>query len=167
MKFRTAENPLIVDWFGALGANPVVVSINEVFTALQQGVMDGVYTTITMMAQTKTYEVAKEITSLNNTLGMTFLVMNLDKFNSLTPEQQATMEEAGRAYIAAQREASMTETERVVAEMEATGAVYYSLNAEEVIPFREAVEPVYDKWRSQIGEAYFAETEEYIANWSK
>jgi len=167
MKFRTAENPLIVSWFGELGANPVVVAINEVFTALQQGVMDGVYTTITMMAQTKTYEIAKEITSLNNALGITFLVMNLETFNSLSPEQQATLEEAGRAYIQAQREASETETERVVAEMGDTGANFYSLSEAEMAPFREAVAPVYDVWRKQIGEEYFAETQAYIEAWNK
>jgi TRAP-type C4-dicarboxylate transport system substrate-binding protein len=164
-KIRTAENPLIVDWMGALNCNPTVVSISEVYTALQQGVIDGIYTTMTMMSQTKSYEVAKEITGTKNALGVAYLCMNLDKFNSMTPAQQETLLAAGKAFAAEQHRARAEEEERVIKEMTDEGASYKELTPEQIKPFYDAVKPVYDKWRVTIGEDYFADTEQYIADW--
>jgi TRAP-type C4-dicarboxylate transport system substrate-binding protein len=164
-KIRTAENPLIVDWMGALKCNPTVVSISEVYTALQQGVIDGIYTTMTMMSQTKSYEVAKEVTGTKNALGVAYLCMNLEKFNSMTPAQQETLIAAGKAFAEEQHRARAEEEDRVIKEMVDEGASYKELDLEQIKPFQEAVQPVYDKWRITIGEDFFSDTEQFIAEW--
>ncbi len=161
MKIRTGENPLIVDVFKTMGVRPVVVNFGELFTAFQQGVMDGLYTTTPLIHMTKTYEVAKELTQLNNVYCMAYLVMNLKKFNSLSKEQQAIIEKAGAAYAATTRKASDDETARVVGIMEKTGLKFHSLNAQEMEPFQKAMEPIYKTWRDKIGAEIFDETKSF------
>lgn len=161
MKIRVGENPLVVDTFKTFGARPVVVNFGELFTAFQQGVMDGLYTTTPLVHMTRTYEIAKELTQLNSGVVMAYLVMNLNKFNSLTKEQQAIIERAGAVYASGTRKASEDETTRTVGIMEKTGLKFHSLNAQEMEPFQKAMEPVYKTWRDKIGAEIFDETKAF------
>ncbi|OPY87175.1 MAG: C4-dicarboxylate-binding periplasmic protein precursor [Smithella sp. PtaU1.Bin162] len=162
MKIRTGENPLIVDVFKAMNVKPVVVNFGELFTAFQQGVMDGLYTTTPLVHMTKTYEVAKELTQLNNVYCMAYLVMNLKKFNSLSKEEQAALEKAGAAYTASLRKATEEQDRRVVQAMEKTGLKFYSLNAKEMEPFQKILEPIYKSWRDKIGAEIFDDTKAFV-----
>lgn len=156
MKLRVGENPIMLDTFKALKAQPVVVNFSEVFTALQQGVMDGIWTTTPLVHMIKTYEIAKEVSQLN-TYCSAIVVMNLDKFNSLSKEEQDALEKGGRAYSETTKRVSSEETERNVAAMKKTGVKYYSLTSEEVTRFQKLMNPVYRKWRKKIGSEIFDE----------
>jgi len=111
---------------------------------------------------TKTYEVAKELTQLNNVYVMAYLCMSLKKFNSLSKEQQAVLEKAGVAYTAATKKASDDETERTVAAMVKAGTKFYSLNQKEGEGFAKVLAPVYTTWREKVGTEIYDETKAFV-----
>ncbi|WP_342593716.1 TRAP transporter substrate-binding protein DctP [Pelomicrobium methylotrophicum] len=89
----------------SLGAAPVVLSVGEVYQALQRGTVDGAIGGLQGMVGLKHYEVAKYLMASNGVLG-TYVhgyVMNLKRFNSLSKEQQQiVMAAATEARNAAQ-----------------------------------------------------------------
>lgn len=74
----------------SLGASPVVLSVGEVYQALQRGTVDGAVGGLQGMVGLKHYEVAKYVMASNGVLG-TYIhgyVMNLKRFNALSKDQQ-------------------------------------------------------------------------------
>ncbi|MEW5708182.1 MAG: TRAP transporter substrate-binding protein DctP [Pseudomonadota bacterium] len=89
----------------SLGASPVVLSVGEVYQALQRGTVDGAVGGLQGMVGLKHYEVAKHVMVSNGVLG-TYIhgyVMNLKRFKSLSKEQQEIiLQAAAQARNAAQ-----------------------------------------------------------------
>jgi TRAP-type transport system periplasmic protein len=80
----------------ALDASPVVLSVGEVYQALQRGTVDGAIGGLQGMVGLKHYEVAKNAMASNGVLG-TYIhayVMNLKRFNALPKDQQALIMKA-------------------------------------------------------------------------
>jgi tripartite ATP-independent transporter DctP family solute receptor len=85
----------------ALGANPTPISFSELYLALQTGVVDGQDNPLPTVESAKFYEVQKSITITNHLVDSVWPCINLDKWNSLTAEQQDILlkgVEAGRKY---------------------------------------------------------------------
>ncbi len=94
MKMRS--NPSLQNTILALGGSPVTLAGGEVYTSLQKGVIDGAAWTLVGVKDFKWQEVAGYM--VRPTFGSIsmMITMNLDKYNSLTPEQRGWIDEAGR-----------------------------------------------------------------------
>ncbi len=88
MKIRTMENDVHLAAWKAFGANPTPMAFSEVFTAMQQGTIDGQENPLAIITGNKFYEVQKYISKTEHIYVPFCVVMNLDKFNSLTKNQQ-------------------------------------------------------------------------------
>lgn len=94
---RVPKNEIMIDTYKAWGINPTPMAWSETFTALQQGVVDGQdnpYLTINAM---KFYEVQKYITNIRYIFSLEPLIISESLFQSLDPEKQKIMIEAGQA----------------------------------------------------------------------
>ena len=81
----------------AWGATPVSMPVSEIYNAMQTGVIDGAMIDGTATRAFKLGEVAKYLTlGMKTTISPFFILMNRDAFDSLTPDQQAAIEAAGR-----------------------------------------------------------------------
>ena len=80
----------------ALGGNPVVLPGGEIYSALEKGVVDGAWWPAAGMLSMKHYEVAKY--RVRPTIGTSNepILINLDKWNKLSAEEQGILLEAGR-----------------------------------------------------------------------
>ena len=88
VKIRTPESPAFVAMFRAFNANPTPISMPEVYTSLQQGVVDameGTYETTYTFGIT---EVAKNCLETGHVYGEVSLVINKDAFNELPADLQ-------------------------------------------------------------------------------
>lgn len=95
---RVIQAPGFVEAYSALGANPVDMSGDEVYTALQQGVVDGSVNAPDLFMNFGHYEVAKYYNLTRMHYLPTSIVMSLDIWEQLSPEQQnAVMEAADEA----------------------------------------------------------------------
>ncbi len=98
MKIRTMTDPLLVDTMDALGAKGVAMGIGELYSAVQQGVLDGISTTAQFLYALKIYEVAKNYSDLRMHTGPAQLLMNLNFWNSLTTEEKKIVAAAAKTW---------------------------------------------------------------------
>lgn len=95
MKIRVPNNSLQVKGTAATGAVPTPMSLGEVYTALQQGTIDGLENPLTVLYNGAYQEVCKYLILDHHILDYTCWVCGTDFFNTLTPEQQQILIEAG------------------------------------------------------------------------
>src|SRR5207244_2227163 len=96
LKLRVQPAKVFADTINGLGASAVPMPWGEVIPAAQQGVIDGADLPIVNINALKAYEVAKYASMTYHNYGPTVLVMNLDIWRGLTPDQQKLFLEVGR-----------------------------------------------------------------------
>ncbi|HHV79543.1 MAG TPA: TRAP transporter substrate-binding protein [Firmicutes bacterium] len=94
LKLRVVPSNLIRNSVQALGANPNPMAYGEVYSALQTKVIDGEEINLTSIYSEKHYEVLKYVTLIGLWPFPAANVMNLDKFNSLSKEDQKILEDS-------------------------------------------------------------------------
>ena len=100
LKIRTMESAMHIAAFTALGANPTPMAWGEVYTALQQGTIDGQENPGIAIAGQKIYEVNKYLSITEHVYTPVELIMNLGKFNALSAgDQQILLECAQKAAV--------------------------------------------------------------------
>ena len=122
MKLRVSNDPVMNGLVEGLGATPTVVSFNELYSALQTGVVDGAEQPIANYASNAFPEVANNLILDGHTLGAVQVVITDNAWNNkLTANQQEAIMEAGR--LSQEFNASLSEEEenRVLDELKAEG----------------------------------------------
>ncbi len=84
----------------SIGANPTAMDYAEVYTGLQTGAIDAQDNPLPNDKLMKFYEVTNQIVLTGHNVGFGLLLINAKLFDSLTPEQQKTMQEAANAAFA-------------------------------------------------------------------
>ncbi|MDR1863891.1 MAG: C4-dicarboxylate TRAP transporter substrate-binding protein [Treponema sp.] len=95
LKLRVPANTIQVKGTEVMGANPTPLPLGEVYTALQQGVIDGVENPLSVLYGGKFHEVAKYLTLDGHIKLLTSWFCGTIFFNSLTPQQQKWLVDSG------------------------------------------------------------------------
>lgn len=103
MSIRVQEAPIWFALMKKLGASATPVSFNELYTALQQGMVDGQENPIASIYTSKFNEVQKYLSLDGHTYAAVSLLMNKDFFDSLDDEIKNAIEEAAKEAIPEQR----------------------------------------------------------------
>lgn len=149
MKFRTAETPLHVDIFKALGANPTPMPYGEIYSGLQNKVIDGLEMDLSAILMEKHYEVAKDVTLTKHFTWPAILMINMAKFNSLTSEDQKIIQDAAKEIIDENVKDIAAIEAKAVSDLTAKGVKMVELSDSELAPFIEATKAVEQKYSSQ------------------
>jgi TRAP-type transport system periplasmic protein len=150
MKIRTMENPIHMTAFEALGAAPTPMSFAELFTALQQGVVDAQENPIVVISVSKFSEVQDHLTLSGHLYSPAIIIMSQSRWDSLSEEQRGWVMEAAKA--------SVEVTRNRVTELEETGVDQLREAGMEVVTeidreaFEAAVQPAYEQYTSQFGD---------------
>lgn len=91
LRFRAYENKVYMGAWEALGANPIIISWGETYSALQQGTVDAATSTIGQLYGMKFTEVAPYVTRINEYSAEAILVCNADTWDKLSADQQAVI----------------------------------------------------------------------------
>ena len=94
LKIRVMESPVPVAMIKALGASPTPISVTELYTALQQNVVDGEENPPLVLTTYKLYEVQKYMTLNKHQLGTAAVIMNEKFYQRLPKEFQGVVNEA-------------------------------------------------------------------------
>lgn len=121
MKLRVSNDPVMNGLVEGLGAIPTVVSFNELYSALQTGVVDGAEQPIANYASNAFPEVANNLILDGHTLGAVQVVITDNAWNKLTANQQNAIMEAGKAAQEFNAGLSEDEENRVLEELKAEG----------------------------------------------
>lgn len=139
-KIRTMENPIHMKAWKEIGANPTPMAFSELFTAMQQGTVDGEENPIGIIYSNRFYEVQKYITLTQHVYTPYVVVMNPDKYDSLTDEQKEIVDRAMKEASEYQLECSAKGEMEGIKEMEAYGCEVNSLTDDQKKEFQKIME---------------------------
>lgn len=145
MKIRIMESPLLQAQYENWGATATPIPYSELYSALEQGTVDGEENPIQSIVLNNLQEVQSQIIQSYHG-SMTYILMaNLDWFNGLPEDVQAAIIEAEKYGREKSREAyAEKEAEYIEVVKNAEGVNYYELTPEEIAVFQESVQPVYE-----------------------
>jgi tripartite ATP-independent transporter DctP family solute receptor len=151
LKIRVPNMKMYIDLYKALGADPTSMSFSEVFTALQQGTIDGQENPLPVIMSSKLYEVQKYVSLWNYSYDPLVLGVNKKLFDSLDKQTQDIMKQTAVEAMEYQRKLNREENAKFVKELEAKGVTVTTLTPEQVKAFQDKVAPVYQKYENVIG----------------
>lgn len=148
IRHRTQESRVQVDTWTALGADASPMAWTEVFTALQQGVIDSQENPLATIYDVKFYEVQKYLNLTQHVYSPAPLMMGAQLFTSLSEADQAIVEEAAALAVPVQREASQKMEQELIGQLAELGM---TVTEPDLDAFREKVQPVIEKWKDTVG----------------
>ncbi|OZI56648.1 DctP family TRAP transporter solute-binding subunit [Bordetella genomosp. 4] len=168
LKLRVVGSPLYIDTFTALGANPAQMSWADAQPALASGAVDGQENPLSIYTGAKLYDVAqKYLTLWNYVADPLVFVVNREVWESWSEADRKIVREAaieaGKKEIAIARKGVTPEDPSLLKEIEGHGVTVTSLTEEQHKAFVAVTKPVYDKWKSRVGEDLVNMAEKAIA----
>lgn len=151
-KIRVAQNDLDIKSWNAMGAAPTPMAWGEVITSLSTGTIEALDHSLGVFNDFNIHEIAPYITITNHASSPFPIVCSLEWIESLDPADRALIEEAFTLACEQQREEERANEMEYIQRFKDEGATVEELTPEEVEVFKEAVQPVYDDLRSQIGD---------------
>ncbi|WP_158599084.1 TRAP transporter substrate-binding protein DctP [Planococcus salinus] len=104
LTLRAVENDVKQDWEVLVGANPTAMAFTEVFTSLQQGVIDGLGNPIPLFVANNFQEVTTHLSETDHFFQQGFMVMSPAFFDGLSEEHQNLVVESAIQATEDQRE---------------------------------------------------------------
>ncbi len=141
MKIRVPNNTIQIKGFEVLGATPTPMPLGEVYTALQQGTIDGLENPLPVLYNGKFHEVAKYLTLDGHIKNFTTLICGVEFFNSLTPEQQQILIDTGYEAGLYNNELQEKVAEETLEKFKAEGVEIIEVDVKE---FKEASKEFYN-----------------------
>lgn len=149
LKIRVQENELQIDAWKAYGADATPMAWTEVFTGLQQGVIDGHSNSLATIQTSKIYEVQSHVALLEDRFSPAPIAISKTSFDKLTPEQQEAVMEAAKHAQPIGRQANEDKVNEAAEFLEEQGITFTEPDKES---FKAVAESVYDKYAPQIGQ---------------
>lgn len=152
LKMRTVENDLYVDTYQSIGSDATPIAFPEVYTSLQQGVVDGMDVSYGVMHSTKMYEVQKNLSEVGIYYAAAPLIINQEKFESLPEDVQKVLVEKGKEFTEVQRQINHDMEVDQKKDLVDKGIKIVEKKDIEIDAFAKAVEPVYKKNKDRFGD---------------
>jgi tripartite ATP-independent transporter DctP family solute receptor len=144
LKIRVIGNPMFVDMANALGGNGVAMGYDQVFSALQTGVIDGAENNPPSFVFDNHYQAAKYFTLTEHLIVPEMLVFSRKTWDGLTKDDQELLRKSAREAQAEERVLWTAYEKQAMDKARASGVQI----VEEIghKPFQDAVKPVWDKY---------------------
>lgn len=151
LKIRLQPNQTHLDTFRALGANPVSMGIKEVYSGLQQGVIDGQENPYSVIATRRLDEVQKYLSDSRHFYDYIVIIANLDKFESLSDEEQQAVRDSMDVAVEWQRSKAAEEADAARQTLIDRGMEFTSLSDETREALRQETQGVVDELKNSLG----------------
>ena len=143
MKVRMMGNPIFVETMNAMGGNGVAMGFNELYSAMQTGVVDGAENNEPTVLAQNHYQVAKVYSLTGHLIIPEMFVFSKRTWETLTPQDQALVKKLSRETQLEQRQLWDEKTARATEELKAKGVQFVPADKE---AFFKATQPVRDKY---------------------
>jgi TRAP-type transport system periplasmic protein len=151
LKIRLQPNETHLATFRAIGANPVSMGISEVYSALQQGVLDGQENPYSIIESRSFDEVQSYLSDSGHFFDFISFVVNKRKFEALSKEHQAVLQEAAAEAVAWQRAQAAEEDEVARTTLIAAGMTFTPISPDVREELRARSSVVIDQLKERIG----------------
>jgi TRAP-type transport system periplasmic protein len=139
-KIRVPDVPMFIKDWEACGTSPTPIAFGEVFSALQQGVIDGQENPLALIHSAKFYEVQKYVNRTAHVLQSIFVVIGEEKFKSLSDKNQQAVLEAALEMQGYERALFLAAEKELEDELKAYGVEF--VDDVDIEGFKKAVENV-------------------------
>ena len=152
-KFRIMSSKVLEEQFLAVGANPQMMPFSEVYSGLQQGVIDAAENPISNIYTKKFHEVQKNLTISNHGYLGYLVVMSKTFWKSLPADLQANVKQAMKEATAKERELAAqlndSQFDKIKEYAKSTGKLnIHYMTSEQTQAWKKAVSPIYSKFYS-------------------
>ena len=146
LQIRINNSQMQLNLFKALGADPLNMNFPEVFTALQQGSIDGQETPIDVTYSSNIHEVSKYLSVWNYMYDAFILGINKKTFEGFSPELQEIIVQTAAEACEYQRNLIRTNEEKQLEEIEASGVKVTKYEDMDIAAFKDAAEVIYTEY---------------------
>ncbi|MBX2805480.1 MAG: TRAP transporter substrate-binding protein [Hyphomicrobiales bacterium] len=161
VKIRVPEGEVFVETFKAMGANPVVISFGELYSALQLGTADAQENPPAHILTKKFYEVQAYTSKTAHIYLGSPLIMNEDKLNSIPEEHRKVLLDTATEMAALHLKMVNDLEAEQWAELERLGN---KINDVDTAPFKAALAPVIDQFKQKLDAEIIEEIQTTLAN---
>ncbi len=141
LKIRVQQSPIAMQLVEAMGASPTPIAWGELYTSLQQGVVDGAENNPPSLYTSKHYEICKYYSLDEHTMPPDILLISTRTWGQLSEEQQKILQEAVDESVTEQRRLWAEFEKKSMDEVKAAGV---KIITPDKGPFRESVKPMLD-----------------------
>lgn len=157
LKFRIQSSKVLEAQFKAVGGNPQILPFSEVYSALQQGVVDATENPLSNLYTKKFHEVQSSVTLSNHGYLGYLVVMNQQFFNKLPKDLQEHVKTAMKEATELERRETAIEDAKIIDALrkyakDSGRLEIYELNDEQVANWRRVMSTVYPQFYKVIGE---------------
>jgi TRAP-type transport system periplasmic protein len=168
LKIRVVQSPIYIDLFNTLGANAVPMPFPELYTALDQKIVDGQENPVAVILTSKFAEVQKHLTFTRHTYNPQIVIFSKRSWDKLDLDERTLIEEAAAEAKVFQRQLSRQTEGNAIESLKAAGMQLVELSPQEVARLRAKVRPVAERFAKDANEAIarelFAELEKLRMN---
>jgi tripartite ATP-independent transporter DctP family solute receptor len=167
LKIRVIQSPVYVDLMTALGANPVPMPFTEVYTAMEQGAIDGMTNTAIITSSMKAYEVQKYMSLTKHMYNYIVLLISAKTWNKFNADEKALITQAANEAKEYQRKKLPDFTAEALTVVAKHGMVVNEVPQAERAKMREKSKPVVEKYSKVVGEDLVKQTFDELAKMRK
>jgi len=151
LKFRAIQAKISQETLKALGANPVPLSVPELYTALETRTVDGQGTPTAVIAALKLNEVQKYLSLTRHSYGAFIPLVSKKFWDKLAAGDRKILQEAAFETRAYQRGVARAQAKSAQEAMAAKGMLVNEISAGERARMRERVKPVWEMFAREVG----------------
>ncbi|KAF5048569.1 hypothetical protein DSECCO2_448710 [anaerobic digester metagenome] len=150
LKIRVMSNKIYIETIKSLGGSPTPMAFGELYSAMQQGTVDGQENPSAHIYTKRFFEVQKYASLTAHAYAPEPVLISMITWSKLSDAQKAIIQEAAKEAIAWQRDLSTKEDNEYWDKIKATGKI-------EVIevdrkPFMDATQPVWKEFAPTVGQ---------------
>lgn len=142
-KIRTLNSKMAMDMISQLGGSPTPIPWGELYTALQQGMVDGAENNPPSYETSRHYEVAKHYSLDEHTRIPDLVLVSQIVWETLSAQEQRWVQEAADESVVFQRDLWREKTQESMEILKGHGVTVYHPDKG---PFREKVQPMYERF---------------------
>lgn len=151
LKIRTQESPVAIAMVNELGGSATPISFGELYTALQQGVVDGAENNPPSFHTTRHYELTDYYSLDRHTAPPDVLLASTHLWERLTPQEREWLQDAADASAQYQKKLWKEATTEAMTAVKEAGV---TIIEPDLAPFRKAVQPVYEDYETNQPKVY-------------
>jgi TRAP-type transport system periplasmic protein len=156
LKIRLQPNETHLATFRALGANPLAMDVKELYSALEQGVIDGQENPFAIIHVGRYPEVQKHVSNTGHFFDFISVVANIDRLAKLSPAHQEAVRTAMETAVAFQRDLAAKQDNEALDKLIAEGMTYTAVSPEFAAELRAATAEVSSSVRERVDADLFS-----------
>ena len=157
LKLRVQQIPIYIDMMKALGANPLPLPFTELYTALENGTVDGQDNPLTSIVGSKLYEAQKYLSITRHTYNPLVVLVSKKTWDRLLPAEHKILVDAANEAKPYQRKVSRDAEAKALDTIKAAGLKVNEVSPTEIERMREKVQPAADKFGREAGDSLVKE----------